>query len=170
MQALGHVWGNFDPVNADLEEVRTPIVTPTQYGARLLLDHWQVCKAGPGFVVGRDVPSRALAGVLRNLALYEPLKDKSDFRMRLAGTAYMRRFGRDVTGLKLSEMYGESHFGTRRANLAAVIETNAPEIAEVKIERHGRVFLRYEALKLPVLSPDRKDVWIMGAFFYFDWA
>ncbi len=170
MQALGLIWGNIDPVNAELRELRTPIETPTQHGSRLLLDHWQSRRADPGFVVGRDVPSRALAGVLRNLALYEPVADMQDFRLRLAGTAFTRRFGRDVTGLKLSEIYDERSFASHRSGLANVVQSNVHELADVKLERGDRTFLRFEALRLPVLSPDRKDIWVMGAVFYFDWA
>ena len=82
MQALGLVWGNLDSVAANLEEVRTRIDVPSQYGARLLLDYWRARQAEDGFVVGRDVPSRRLACVLRNLAIYEPIEDGRDFRVR----------------------------------------------------------------------------------------
>jgi hypothetical protein len=170
MQALGLVWGNIDQVNADLKELRTPIAAPTQHGARLLFDHWRSKMDGPGFVVGRDVPSRALAGVLRNLALYEPIAGHQDFRLRLAGTAFMRRFGRDVTGLKLSEIYDEDSFESHRAGLANVARSKVPELADVKLERGDRTFLRYEALRLPVFSPDRNETWVLCAVFYFDWA
>ena len=104
MQALGLVWGNLDSVAANLEEVRTRIDVPSQYGARLLLDYWRARQAEDGFVVGATCRARRLACVLRNLAIYEPIEDGRDFRFRLAGTAFMRRFGRDVTGLKLSEI------------------------------------------------------------------
>ena len=170
MQALGLVWGNFDPVNADLEESRVPIEVPTQYGARLLLDHWRVRSESTGFVVGRDVPSRALAGVLRNLALYEPFDDSADFRMRLAGTVFMRRFGRDVTGLNLSDIYPDAGFDVQRADLLEIIEKMAPAIFDVKLTRAGRVFQRFEGVRLPVLSPDRSQTWVLGALFYSDWS
>ena len=92
MQALGLVWGNLDPVAQNLEEIRTEIPTPTQYGACLLLDQWKTREQRGGFVVGRDVPSRDLASILRNIGLFEPIDGAADFRVRLAGTAFMRRF------------------------------------------------------------------------------
>ena len=169
MQALGLVWGNLDPVAQNLEEIRTEIPTPTQYGANLLLDQWRTREQRGGFVVGRDVPSRDLASILRNIALYEPIDGSDDFRVRLAGTAFMRRFGRDITGLTLSRIYGGDDFRERREALVGIIHSKKPVIVEVKIQRNARTVMRFEGLGLRVLSPDRKDVWVMGGLFYSDW-
>jgi len=170
MQALGLVWGNLDPVSANLEEIRTEIPQPTQYGARLLLDHWISREARGGFVVGRDVPSRDIASILRNLALYEPIDGGADFRVRLAGAAFMRRFGRDTTGLKLSQIYEPAKFACQRDELESVIRTRTPHIVDVKVVRGDRVFLRFESVRLCVLSPDRKNYWAMGALFSSEWT
>ena len=171
MQALGLVWGQLDPVNASLREVCTPLAEPVQYGAKLLFDHWQARRdTSMGFVVGRDVPSRTLAPILRSLALYEPVDSMKDFRFRLAGTAFMRRFGRDVTGMKLSGIYDPETFEAQRLALAEVIETGSPGFSDVKVTRDNRIYLRFESLRLPVLSPDRKETWVMGGLFYSDWA
>ncbi len=171
MQALGLVWGQLDPVNANLREDRTPLAEPQQYGARLLYEHWRARRdTSMGFVVGRDVPSRALAPILRTLALYEPVDGMKDFRMRLAGTAFMRRFGRDVTGMKLSDIYDPEAFEAQRMALMDVILTGSPYICDVKVTRDNRIYLRFESLRLPVLSPDRKETWVMGGVFYSDWA
>ena len=170
MQALGLVWGNLDPVSANLEEIRTEIPCPTHYGARLLLDHWISREARGGFVVGRDVPSRDIASILRNLALYEPIDGAADFRVRLAGAAFMRRFGRDITGLMLSQIYDATKFEIQRENLESVIRSGRPYIVDVKAVRGDRVFLRFEGIGLRVLSPDRKNAWVMGALFSSDWT
>jgi len=170
MKALGLVWGNFDSTSSDLEEIRTRIDAPTQHGAQLLVDHWRVCVANGGFVVGRDVPSRPIASVLRCLALYEPIEGTAGFRVRLAGTAFMRRFGKDITGLNLSEIYAPPSLAVQHGNLTQVIASNEPFIWNVSAAGDGRQFLRYEAVRLPVLSPDRKERWVMGGLFYSDWT
>jgi hypothetical protein len=170
MQALGLVWGNLDSVSANLEEIRTEIPQPTQYGARLLLDHWITREARGGFVVGRDVPSRDIASILRNLALYEPIEGGADYRIRLAGAAFMRRFGRDITGLKLSQIYDVAKLESQRESLEGVIRTKTPHIVDVRVVRGDRVFLRFEGLRLRVLSPDRKNAWVMGALFSSEWT
>ncbi|HWU25795.1 MAG TPA: PAS domain-containing protein [Rhizomicrobium sp.] len=171
MQALGLVWGDHHAVNANLREVRAPIGEPTQYGAKLLLEQWRArTDTSLGFVVGRDVPSRALAPILRSLAIYEPLEGMKDFRIRLAGTAFVRRFGRDVTGARLSDLYAPEAWETQCRALASVVESGSPNVGDVKITRDNRVYIRFESLSLPVLSPDSKDIWVMSGIFYFDWA
>ncbi|HTW36098.1 MAG TPA: PAS domain-containing protein [Rhizomicrobium sp.] len=169
MQALGLVWGNLDLVAQNVEEIRTEIPAPTQYGACLLLDQWKTRELRGGFVVGRDVPSRDLASILRNIALYEPIDGSADFRVRLAGTAFMRRFGRDITGLTLSRIYGRRDFEEKREALAGIIRSKKPAIVDVKILRDARTVMRFEGLGLRVFSPDRKDTWVMGGLFYSDW-
>jgi hypothetical protein len=54
---------------AEYERIYTPITEPSHPGTITLLDAWRRADAGGGFVVGRDVPSRALATVLRDLIL-----------------------------------------------------------------------------------------------------
>ncbi len=168
MQSFGRAWGNVDPLTADFEAVWTELPKPTQFGTRLLLEQWRAREAAGGFVVGRDVPSRALACVLRNLVLYEPVDADADFRIRVAGTALMRRFGRDVTGLRLSEIYSPRNFELRRAAMLAVIATSKPHCVDVKLAGDRRVFLRFEALRLPVWSPNRLSAWVLGGFFCFE--
>jgi hypothetical protein len=169
MQALGLVWGNLDSTAANVEEIRTEIPAPTHYGACLLLDQWHAKELRGGFVVGRDVPSRELAGILRNIALYEPVDDGADFRVRLAGTAFMRRFGRDITGLTLSKIYDRCNVEERRAALLGIIRSKKPILLDVKVMRDRRTLMRFEGLGLRVLSPDRKEAWVMGGLFYSDW-
>lgn len=170
MQALGLVWGNIDPLATDLKEQRIPIEYPVQFGARLLFDHWQALDARGGLVVGRDVPSRKLASVLRNLALFVPIDGGADFGARLAGTAYMRRFGCDITGLALPEIFDHSDLACRRAEFAEILRDRRPSLFDVKLTRGDREVLRFETLGLPVTSPDRRETWILSGLFYSDWT
>jgi hypothetical protein len=170
MQTLGLVWGNLDPSTIDLEEIRTTIEKPTLYGSKLLYDHWRAKHARDGFVVGHDVPSRPLACVLRNLAIYEPIDNAADFRVRLAGTAFIRRFGRDITGLRLSQIYQPAKFEERRSNFAEIVQAKAPRVVDVRLVREHRTFMRFEALRLPVFSPDRAVTWALAGLFFSDWT
>ena len=34
----------------------------------------------------------------------------------------------------------------------------------------GATQLHFEVLGLPVLSPDRSAVWVLGGYFYYDWT
>jgi hypothetical protein len=168
MQALGLVWDNVDPLTADLREAVSPIPAPVHFGARLLYAHWRDLQKHDGLVVGRDVPSRHLSGILRNLAVFEPIDDLQDFRARLAGTAFLRRFGRDITGLKLSEVFLKTGFDTHRNSMAEIVRSRIPLTFDVKVQRGDRVFLKFEALRLPVFSPDRSGIWVLSGLFYHD--
>jgi hypothetical protein len=170
MQALGLVWSDLDPQAADLVRLRTVLDEPTQYGARLLHTHWLRKEAEGGFVVGREVPSRSLACVLRNLAIYEPIEGGADYRVRLAGTAFTRRFGRDVTGRLLSDVYTPQKFAHHRADLSAVVDSHEPKICDVRLARGDRLCLHFESLRLPVLSRDGRETWVLSGIFYFDWT
>ena len=168
MQALGVVWDAIDPLTADLSETVTEIPEAVHFGARLLFERWRELQGGDGFVVGRDVPSRQLGGILRNLAVFEPLDDCGDFRVRLAGTAFLRRFGRDITGLKLSEIFQKSVFERHCADMTKIVRTGAPLSYDVKLLRGRRTFLHAEALRLPAQSADRTSTWVLTGLFYYD--
>jgi hypothetical protein len=170
MQALGLVWRGVDAAASDALENSSRIAEPVHFGARLLFDNWRKCRAKDGFVVSRDVPSRPLASVLRNLVIYEPLDGARDFKIRLAGSALFRRFECDITGLKLSELFDRPNFESRRDDMAAIIQTDTPQIQDVKLVSRGSTQLHFEVLGLPVKSPDLSAAWVLGGYFYYDWT
>jgi hypothetical protein len=170
MQALGLVWRGVDATAADALEKRVRIPEPIHFGARLLFDNWRKRRAKDGFVVNRDVPSRALASVLRNLIVYEPQDGARDFRVRLAGSALIRRFDCDITGLKLSELFDRTSFECHRDAMVDIVQTDTPSILDVKLVAKGRTQLHFEVLGLPVQSPDKSAVWVLGGLFYYDWT
>jgi hypothetical protein len=165
MQALGLVWRDVDSISPDSEEHSVPKPAPDHFGAKLTFQTWREKHLNGGFVVGRDLPSRALASVLRNLAIYEPAG--VDFRVRVAGTALVRRYGCDVTGLLLSQLYEGGAFERQLAQMA---RAKQGVFADVRMVRAARTELQYESLLLPVLSPDLKQDWVLGGFFYHDWV
>ncbi|HEY0301533.1 MAG TPA: PAS domain-containing protein [Rhizomicrobium sp.] len=150
---------------ASLEEILAPRAAPAHPGARLLIDEWRRLDAMGGFIVGIHVPSRRLASVLGGLSLYEPLDDGRDFRVRLAGTAVLRRFGRDTTGLTLSQIFAGAQFTYHRALLRRVQKSGEPFFLDVQKLHEGRRHLRFEILGLRVFSPDCRHSWIMTAQF-----
>jgi hypothetical protein len=168
MQALGLVWDAVDPLTADLGETATQIPEPIHFGAKLLFERWRELQGGDGFVVGRDVPARQLSGILRNLAVYEPIDDCRDFRARLAGTAFLRRFGRDITGFSLSEIFREPGLERHRTSMAEIVRSGTPQAFDVKMQRGRKTVLHGEALRLPVRSADRTATWILSGLFYYD--
>jgi hypothetical protein len=168
MQALGLVWGEVDSRAPDYRESSVSIERPVHPGAHLALSIWRAQE--DGLVVGRDIPSRKISSVLRNLAIYEPLDDGADFRVRVAGTAFYRRFGRDITGGRMSDMFDPHDFAQKRNSILETLETGEPQFFEVERAQGSRRSVRFELLLLPILAPDRLTDWALTGLFFHDWV
>jgi hypothetical protein len=169
MQALGQVWADVDKSDPGFEESFAVMREPSHYDACHLFNHWLKRTEEGGFVVGKDVPSRTLAPLLRNLVLYEPVDDGADFKARLAGSALMRRFGQDISGLRLSQMFDQRAFECQRYDMLQIIRTSQPCVLEGKVRALAHPGLHFEILALPVLAPDLETVWVLSGLFYYDW-
>lgn len=149
-------------------ETFVSIDAPRHVHARLLLDEWR--KRENAFVIGRDIPSRPLAPVLRNVGVLEANRDASDFHVRLAGTAWIRRYGCDVTGAMLSQLYDTETFAGRRDLLRALLSDGVPLLRDVKLMDTGGVYLHYEMVALRAIRTDRKGHCALTAIFPYDWS
>lgn len=153
----------FAPATA--HDVCTELEAPAHRDARFLLGEWRRAADAGGFIVGIHVPSRALARVLPGLSLYEPLDEARDFRVRLAGTALRLRFGRDITGAKLSQLFTGRDFVQYGGRMRRVLTKGEPFVLDLKIMHDGLMRLHYEWLGLQVFSSDCRDAWVMTGHF-----
>jgi len=169
-QALGVVWEDVCNPAERQTEISCQLAEPVHFGARVLRDYWEDRQAHGGLVIGKDVPSRQVASVLRNLLVYEPIDGGTDFLVRLAGAAALRRFGRDVSGLKMSTLFAPPVFERRRDVVNEALRSGRPFIRDVRVVREGRPELRFEYIGLPALSPDRAAIWLLGGIFFYDWS
>jgi hypothetical protein len=147
----------------EYQEVFTPRAEPQHRDALLLLNEWRRLADTGGFIVGIHVPSRVLAGVLCGLTLFQPIDDR-DYRVRLAGSSVLRRFGRDITGLRLSDFCGED-FAQHRAQMRRVQTTGEPFVLHVDKLWQGSRYFHFELVGLQVFSPDCRDPWVMTGQF-----
>lgn len=170
MQALGLVWENLVHSGRNLREIRTPIAEPDHSGARLLLEHWWDRQSRGGIVMGRDLPSRSLASVLRNLAVFEPLQHGHDYRTRLAGAAFLRRFAREVRGLRLSEFVPQPLLDSHRNDIFTAMSLPEPVIQKVRVTSGQKDYLELETVHLRILAPKGVAPWALAGFFYRDWT
>lgn len=166
MQALGLVWRVFG--SAGSREIHVPRGEAVHQGARHLLACWQDCERNGRFTIGRDIPSRELARVLGSVALFQPLPP-DDFRVRLAGEAMRRRYGRDVTGARLSELLDETRFACESARWRSILENAQPFVEEIRVMEDGRIGLCYESVVLRVLAADGVTPWLLTGIFFHDW-
>ncbi|MEI9887959.1 MAG: PAS domain-containing protein [Rhizomicrobium sp.] len=142
--------------------------TPQHGDAAILLDYWRSCiaKAG-GFVVGRDIPNRAIARLLRNIIVTEPVGGSADFHMRLAGSGIRRRFGEEIGGHLLSSLFSAADFAHHLALSNEVLRDGRPLIVDSRTRRGAIEELHLEVVLLPAKSPDGKHDWILVGMFYF---
>ncbi|HEY0301534.1 MAG TPA: PAS domain-containing protein [Rhizomicrobium sp.] len=141
---------------------------PRHRDAKTFLDYWQSCvdKSG-GFVVGRDIPNRAIARLLRSIIVTEPVDGGADFHMRLAGSGVRRRFGDEIRGQMLSDLHSPEDFRQHLASSNEVLATGKPLIVDSRLKRGAIEELHAEVVLLPVKSPDGKHDWVLVGMFYF---
>jgi hypothetical protein len=148
--------------------VPVTIAAPEHPEAKALLAYWEHCRTGGGMRIGRDIPSREIARLMSRLSVLEPVEERRDFRFRLVGSGWLRRFGRDVSGLRLSELYQGASFEHYVSGLAAVLESGRPNIVDVRIKSRLREMHHVEYVELPVESADGAQVWALTGAFHFD--
>ena len=147
--------------------VRTVLDRPNHPNAQALLEFWREHEKAGGIRMGRDIPSRALAKFLPNIIIAEPLNNWADARIRLAGTAFMERFGRDVAGELTSHLYADDPDGAalllKLARQAA--EIRKPGMIDLRIRADEIEVFHIETVLLPIFAPDGATCWaLVGAF------
>ena len=140
---------------------------PEHPAAQELIAYWQTCEAKGGMRMGRDVPARPIAKLLRNIAISEPVGDWDDAHIRLAGLAYAERFGRDIAGMNIRALYADD-VQSAQALLEGgrhVTATREPRIMHTRVMAEAIELMRYEVVSLPVFAPAGDTIWCLtGAF------
>jgi hypothetical protein len=139
------------------------------------LHHWLAPEAvhfwehrpADGIVIGRDVPSRPIARLLKKIIVFEPVDDRRDLKVRLAGTELRRHFEHDITGRKMSELFCPAEFPMRFRIVMEAIEKNVPPMARVVVGTGDCEVSRLELLTLPAIAPNGSDRWALVFCFYF---
>ena len=134
--------------------------------ALALLAYWRQCREAGGFVMGRDVPARAIARLTKHLVVLEPVAALADFKYRLAGAVLLQRLGRDVTGLSISDVFEPDPAKSLIAAARRVIETDAPVFQRIHVQGVLAEVRKPELALLPMSAPDAKAVWVLIGVFY----
>lgn len=141
---------------------------PRHPDAVRLLHHWHACVAAHGdFLMGRDMPARPIASLLRSIVVYEPFADASDFRVRLAGDSTRRMLKVDLKDTLLSQQFRRKDFEHHRAVSLEVIRSTRPMIMESSVRRGNVEELHSEIVLLPARSRDLKSVLLIVGMFFF---
>lgn len=119
-----------------------------------------------GIVIGRDVPSRIMAGLLSRAIVYEPVEGGRDVKVQLAGSDVRRRFAGDITGRRLSELLVADDCAMWFDTVKEAIARNAPKIAAISHRVGAIELLRLELLTLPVAAPRGNKKWALTFCFH----
>ena len=151
----------------DLHDDYHVVAAPRHKDAEKLLAFWNE-RAPDGIVMGRDVPSRAVAPLLSHIMVWEPLDDASDMKVRLAGAALQRRFEGDLKGRMMSELFPPGDFRDHLRDGLRVVESGTPLVLDSRVSCAKIEHLHLEVVMLPILSPERTRRWLLSGTFYFE--
>ena len=155
---------------AALSEVVRPIQRPRHDALQNLLTLWQQ-RPADGFVIGRDIPSRAFAPLLSHILVWQPQDDCRDLTLHLCGEALRLRFGDDAVGKRFSELVAPEVTPYFVAIGAKMLHQDFCACFDMHLTRkqpiEGRATLHFELMIFPLWSPHRQARWILNALAYF---
>ena len=114
--------------------------------------------------MGRDVPARPIAALMKHLVVFEPVA--GDFRYRLVGSIMRQRFGRTITGLSIFEVYDAATATSLEGFLKQVVARQSPIALKVEVKGTLGDVLRPQAILLPMKAADETTPWILMGLFY----
>jgi hypothetical protein len=164
---LGRV---IDQSHYELEHRMAVVQTATHPRSIQLLNYWRECEARGGMRMGRDIPSRVIGSLLKDLCVSEPIDDWADARIRLAGSTMTEYFSSDVSGMLMSQIIGEGRekdFQLMMNGARYATAHNTPGTIEQTLLDKGRVVLRQELIGVPTWSPDGDARWLVTGTFNF---
>lgn len=132
------------------------IAEPEHPSSKVLIAHWRGFEATGGMRMGRDVPSRSIATLLSCISICEPVDDWADGRIRIAGSILTLRFGRDIHGMLVSELYKDDPRGGRMLleNARHAQEKREPGLMSARVLADQHEVMRFEVVALPIFAAD----------------
>jgi hypothetical protein len=162
--SVNTIWGGGDD---ECSEKYAIVPVATHPDSIKLLSFWET-RSKDGIVLGRDVPSRAIAGLLGHIMVWEPVEQGLDMKVRLAGDAIHRRFPGDLRGRLMSDLFMPENFAGHLQNAHRVIASGQPLILDSRMYFGNIEKLHVEVVLLPVAAHDRSCNWLMAGSFYFN--
>jgi len=133
---------------------------PKHPAAVQALAFWNA-RPADGIVIGRDVPSRAIASQLNRIMVLEPLESGRDLKVRVAGDAVQERFKGEIAGRAFSDLFRRHNAAERIALVMTAIEQDAPQFADCVIAGGTLEMTHTEHVILPVFAPGHAAQWAM---------
>ena len=147
--------------------VYRPIAELTHPTAEKAMAFWNR-RPADGLVIGRDIPSRAIADLLKRIIVHEPIDSGRDLKVRLAGGAIRQRFGREITGAMLSQLFPTPELPIRLQSVMTAINEGVPQFADCVLSGGSTEMIHTELVILPVFAPNQTSKWAMTVCCFFE--
>ena len=119
-------------------------------------------------VVGKDIPSRPFARFLSHLMIVEPIDGDTDCKVRIAGEAVRKRYGRDVKDAQFCELFSPVVFRDNMMRLHEVRRTGVPIVFDATVIPDDGPAFSYEVVLLRALAPDERTYCNVVGIFMLD--
>ncbi len=113
-----------------------------------------------------DIDPIDLAPYLPNLCLIDvdAASGHRRYRYRLVGTGVVDRMGTDCTGQHFDEVFDADSLATIVARYDSCVDSGQPVHSHESVPIHGREFLRYDRLLLPLAADGRRVDTLLVAY------
>ncbi|MEQ8345197.1 MAG: PAS domain-containing protein [Sneathiellaceae bacterium] len=126
------------------------------------LAYWDRVRGGRVMPSRRDIRPREILALLPHVFLADVLTEPLRFRMRLAGTEVVNRFGEELTGRMLEEIDLGDRAMPILASYVATVAERAPQLTmEEYLRRDGRL-MHYRRLLCPLSTDERRVDMLFG--------
>jgi hypothetical protein len=119
---------------------------------------------GPSAGPRRHLP-RGLQALVTDVSLIDVIRLEDgtvDYRQRLAGTGLYSVYGREITGMKLTDLYSSTAADYWRAELNAVVAERKPRVGSHSMAWRGASHVSTLWLRLPLASDGSEVDMILG--------
>lgn len=145
------------------------VATVAKHPAALELHaYWKVKIGTDGCMERAAFNPMDIPHLLPQIFIAEPSGD--EWRFRLVGTDFCRRFGKDVTGLTVREVFGSKTAKIAHTDYASAISTGQPMTSRACYFDPQNPAAISEAIYLPFRGRDKVTMMILGGVFLLDVA
>jgi hypothetical protein len=127
-----------------------------------LYAYWASLRPSGGLPGRRDIDPAGFKRLLPTVSLIDVLGDPADFRLRLAGTGLYSVYGREITGLRLEEVYPALEARSWRERLERVVRSRKPAAGVASLAWRGASRLSIVWLRLPLAADGARVDMILG--------
>ena len=128
-----------------------------------LYGYWARLKKADRLPGRRDIDPADFQRLLPTVSLVDVVsRDPLDFKMRLAGTGLYSVYGREITGLRMADIYPAPEAGEWNDRLKRVVETRKPAMGVHSLAWRGTGRLSIVWLRLPLAGDGATVDMILG--------